>query len=550
MWIIGIIQYTLFWPHPHRPAFIPGVGGEADGLNQSTSMMTTPRRQRAASTLTLAAAVGVGLSLLGLVPAGRAQTILQNFAGVNLSNTFALRSQATPPDTMGTIGPDNFVEFINGAYASYSRTGALQGTIATDTAFWTAAGISPAVTGAGLSDPRIIFDPGSQRWFATQINVSATGNQVLLARTNGTDPSVGNWVGTNFTLAPGNQFADYPTLGVDSRGVFVGSNNFNATGTAFTGVSLASIPKADLLLAAPSVANRTTFNQATDSPSLGFTLQGVTNAAASGTSSVLAASATAFNQVNLTRINGPQAAGATLSATTVVATAFDGNPTLVRQPDGTRQVDGLDQRFSASVVQVGNKIYAVNSINNGNFGSSPTAAGFNSVHWLVLDATTNATLAEGLIQDGAHDYFQPSIAANASGNIVIGFNRAGAGASPGDNLSSFAAIGRTDANGNVVFDAPILLAQGVVGNYHLLGGPGERWGDYSATTVDPLDPTKFWTIQEIPLAKVDGQDRWGTQITEIAINAVPEPAVAWLTLLGGAGLAGWARRRRQVGGLV
>ena len=512
------------------------------------------RLPRAGSARTLALLGGSLLPLLGAISAARAQTILQNFAGVNLSNTFALESQATPPDTMGTIGGNNFVEFINGAYAVYNRTGTLTASVITDTAFWSAAGISPTVTGAGLSDPRIVFDPLSQRWFATQINVSATSNQVLIARTNGADPSLGNWKGTNFTLAPSSQFADYPTLGVDSRGVFIGSNNFNSTGTAFTGVSLASIPKADLLAATPNVTNRTIFTQNTDSPGLGSTLQGVTNTSASATSTVLGVSATTFNQLNLTRINGPQAGGATLSTTTVLSLASDGNPTLARQPDGTRQVDALDNRLSASVVQVGNKIYAVNTINNGNTTSNPTAAGRDSVHWVVLDATTGAVLKEGLIQDATHDYFQPSIAANANGGIVIGFNRSGVETTDanGDgladgNISSYAAIGVTDGAGNVLFGDPLLLKAGAVGGYHLIGGPGERWGDYSATTVDPNNPNVFWTIQEIPLDKVNGQDRWGTQITAIDISAVPEPSTVALAAFGALGLSCGAVRRRRRG---
>lgn len=40
-----------------------------------------------------------------------------------------------------------------------------------------------------------------------------------------------------------------------------------------------------------------------------------------------------------------------------------------------------------------------------------------------------------------------------------------------------------------------------------------RWGDYSATVVDPLDDLTFWTIQEYAETDVGGtasDDRWGT----------------------------------------
>ena len=42
------------------------------------------------------------------------------------------------------------------------------------------------------------------------------------------------------------------------------------------------------------------------------------------------------------------------------------------------------------------------------------------------------------------------------------------------------------------------------------GGSGRnRWGDYSATVVDPTDDTKLWTLQEYA-ALPSGSDRWGT----------------------------------------
>ncbi|HXD40094.1 MAG TPA: hypothetical protein VN649_06000, partial [Ramlibacter sp.] len=46
------------------------------------------------------------------------------------------------------------------------------------------------------------------------------------------------------------------------------------------------------------------------------------------------------------------------------------------------------------------------------------------------------------------------------------------------------------------------------------GSPTARWGDYSATVVDPRHPLRFWTFQEWPSA----QDVWSTQITELKLH--------------------------------
>jgi len=97
---------------------------------------------------------------------------------------------------------------------------------------------------------------------------------------------------------------------------------------------------------------------------------------------------------------------------------------------------------------------------------------------------------------------------------VIGCN----GCSIHRPVSSFAYTGLT-VNGVTTFSGPTVLKAGTIGNYHdfneLFGGfPESRWGDYSATTPDPADPSRFWTLQMLPLTA----NNWATQITEILVR--------------------------------
>jgi hypothetical protein len=112
-------------------------------------------------------------------------------------------------------------------------------------------------------------------------------------------------------------------------------------------------------------------------------------------------------------------------------------------------------------------------------------------------------------------------------------------------LSIFAAVGTT-SGGVTTFDAPFLLKASTVDDYHYINN---RWGDYTTTLVDPLNPKMFWTFQEYALAEFapDSTDwAWATHVSQII---VPEPSSVLLAALALAAIAAIAfRRRRAIAG--
>jgi hypothetical protein len=163
------------------------------------------------------------------------------------------------------------------------------------------------------------------------------------------------------------------------------------------------------------------------------------------------------------------------------------------------------------VKQVGTNIYMANCILQGSR---------DAVHWMVLQEASNVLLGEGLISDSTHDFFYPSIAANHSGKFLIAFNRSGS-TSPDGDISIYAAVGTVNGS-SVTVGAPFVVQQGTISNFHLsFDTVPYRWGDYSATAVDPTDENLFWTIQEIPVAST----AWGTRITLISL-ATGGPSLA------------------------
>ncbi|HWY29160.1 MAG TPA: hypothetical protein VNX46_00310 [Candidatus Acidoferrum sp.] len=432
-----------------------------------------------------------------------AQIIITNFPGVSFNDESPLGTGSTPPDTMGAAGTNQFVEFINGAFAVYNKAGVRQIMIS-DTAFWMNAGISSATLSAGLTDTRITYVTGSGRWFASELNMPAANNLVLLARSDSSNPA-GTWTAVSFVANSG--FGDFDTLGVDSEGVYLSVNDFD-TANNFTGVSFFSIPKSDLLASTPTLANMSRFDNL-DANTYGFTLQGVNNPdAGPGHGAILAIDNQFLDQFEETAINGPGSAGATLSNPTVISCTYDGATAPTTQPSGLT-VDAGDDRFSAAVRQIGGYIFAANAILN-------TSNNRDAVHWLVVNETNDTVTSEGIITDPNYDFTYPSITANHSGQVLLGFNRTGT-TSPAGDIGIYAAIG-TMIDGVVTMGSPFVVKSGTVPDFSIsFDSQPYRWGDYSATVFDPTDENLIWTIQEIPVSS----SAWGTQITLISLATNP-----------------------------
>src|SRR5258708_25074256 len=101
-----------------------------------------------------------------------ALSIGQSFSGISYG-TFNTNSSALPPDSDGEIGPDYYVEFINGMFVVYDKASGELVDLKTDVDFWANARVGIDVgNGVLVSDPRIIYDPASRRWFASQIDIN------------------------------------------------------------------------------------------------------------------------------------------------------------------------------------------------------------------------------------------------------------------------------------------------------------------------------------------------------------------------------------------
>ncbi len=452
-------------------------------------------------------------------------TIGHNFT----SSTYGVNSSAIPADCNGVVGPRHFVEFINGTFAVYNKTNGQSVKRIADTKFWSNAGIVLA-TSDGITDPRIVYDPLSQRWFASMVDFDAStagaggdptleSNDFLLAVSLTSDPT-GSWKGFLFQADPDHgYFADFPTLGVDATGVYISGDFYQGEDNPL-GAGLFSFPKADLIAASPTIANATWFGVMNYS-ARGQVLQPA-NCFDNTPCRILAASdigsdSNPHSNIVSFVVQNAGTPNATLSSSIFIPTlpwVVPDNPDLgvpqfaAAQPDGTQNLIADDARLLARAFAVSGVVYAVQTTD------------FNShlaIRWYRVRASDGVLLESGTISDPNLDLYYPSIAANQYGVVVIGFNLSGSGSL----ISSYAIAGQT-LNGVTTFGGRVLLQSGA-NDYHgddeilaqLLGDPAvSRWGDYSATSLDPSDPNRFWTIQMYPSPSTDG-DVWSTRITEL-----------------------------------
>jgi hypothetical protein len=463
-----------------------------------------------------------------------------NFTG----NTFGVVSQALPPDSNGAIGPGRFMEFINGVVSVYNQTNGARVQRKTDLKFWADAGLNTSAI--GISDPRVIYDPVSQRWFASQVDYdpnapdpTAEANDFLLAVSTSSNPA-GTWKAFSFQADPDNGFfADFPTLGVDSNAVYL-SGDFYSEGEVPEGSGLLSIPKADLLTATPTVANMHWFG-VQDLAAAGEVFQPAICFDGSVSGSVLSIGDIGNDSSPHSNVVwfAVQDAGGTSPTMTAFSSLnvlpyqvpdndIAGVPQFTAlQPDGTTTLQANDARFSAKVYAVNGILYAVNNtLLNGRL----------AIRWYRILAASHTLIEQGTIADPDLDLYFPSIAVNPYGVAVIGCNGSGSTT----YISSYAYVGEIK-NGTTTFSDKILLKTGV-GSYH---DPNEvlyqllhdldptydlvnsRWGDYSSTSIDPNDPTHFWTIQMFPSAvDPDTGGTWSTQITELIATAPPQLSIA------------------------
>jgi len=437
-------------------------------------------------------------------------TITETEAGLSVglnftSSTLFLDSSFIPPDTMGNVGLHHIVELINGRYSVRRKSDAALIKSSSLDQFWRDAGVS--FTGFTF-DPRIVYDPFSERWFASSVDNSSGDNHFLLAVSKSADPTAG-WLGFAIDSDSTDQrWADYPTLGFNKDGMYLAANMFPIPGRGAGGilpVTIVAIPKDDLLGPTPTVVRATKFENVSSSI-IGIGVQPVVDLDNQGQPAALLSNfQTASGLLKRADILGDIISPTLDTSGGLISVQPFSSISSAEQPGPKQNLEIANGTiFHGNIVKQNGAMWGVQTVNR---------QGRGALRWFQIDADTNILLQEGLIADSQLNFYYGSIAVNKFDDVVIGFS----GSSESQFVSSYAALGNT-VLGTTTFGEPVQLKAGVAAYFQDFGTGRNRWGDYSATVIDPADPFTFWTFQEF----VSSEDRWSTQITQLLL---PPPEV-------------------------
>lgn len=431
-------------------------------------------------------------------PLGPSPTASPSFLGVTATGWL-------PPDTQGAAGPNHLVVAVNGGVLIQSKTGSNIGAVRSLSTFFS--GVTNGST--DVFDPRVQYDSIGNRWILIADADRRSAASAILVGVSQTSDPTGNWNLYRIDVDSTDQsWADYPILGFNKDWIVISVNMFANPGSSAQFFSrLFVLNKANFY--GGLTGNYTQFSTANN-------ISGTIVPAATYDS-------TLSTMYLLQEWNGNSGGNGFLrlySITGAVGSEVLNNTSsgvFISTPNPWSDSPGGDGNFApqlgtSSKIQVNDADIQNVVYRNGSLWCTHTiflpAGGptRSSIQWWQINPTGPAIQQRGRIDDTSGNMFYafPSIAVNTNNDVLVGYARFSATQYAG---GGYAFRAGTDAANSMRDDT--LLKAGA-GTYSNLDGVGRnRWGDYSATVVDPSNNTDMWTLQEYATSTNNWNTWWG-----------------------------------------
>jgi hypothetical protein len=443
-----------------------------------------------------------------------------------------------PPDTMGAVGPTQFLFSVNGRFRAFNKNMPHTKIFDTDqVTFW-----GSTADPAGVSDAHVRYDPTTQRWFITEIDVPTGNNHLLLAVSSGPDLSTATWTQfaiptTGSTVAQDSGcFADYDTPGIDQNAIYVGENMFGGVSPCTANYLHANLYVVQKSSALTSTLHVTTFYNVVAGTFGIETIQGVDSVDSLSTGYAVAVKDNEIPpaHLNLWQINNPGTTSPTLSGPTAIGINTENgsmggvlSANNVASSDPTRPLDDIDDRLFSAVIRAGHLWTAHNVAVDSTGNSNPLSLGSltrDAVRWYDVNVPGLTLNQSGTVFDGASSgflhYWMGTVMVSGQGHVAMGLNRANS-----TTVVQAGALGRLSGDAPGTMQGFSLFQSSTADAYDdssFVTNPANRWGDYTYTSLDPCDDMTMWTTQEYVAGPGPGVPiGWGVAAEKLQ---APKPA--------------------------
>jgi IPT/TIG domain-containing protein len=413
------------------------------------------------------------------------------FSGASFQNTCVTQSDgscsgADPPDTQMAVGRNQVVEAVNNNLFVFNRGG---GQI---TSYPLTQIFQPPNQTVGLTDPKILFDPTTNRYYLTEMVCQDAGcganNYTHMGISLAISSDGQSWTIYDY-LNDGQNLQDQEKLGFSGDKITFAVNEYNCkcgSGSQYKQENVVIVQKSDAV--AGNTIQPWVINDSSNNSNSTFLFDSMPTTPVNASTSdntqwvVWNWGGSSNNFMGVVKITGTPAGN---NIATTITKVNIGNTTAALapvQPSGTINTSGpVKTNFESAMVQSGD-LWTTGTDGCTPQNDNATRDCTRLVQVDVSGGSPTLVSDTDIGTQGTYRY-NPSVSKDTDGHVFFGFTI---------SSSSQYATAALDASG-LPLPSVLQRIDMISGDRTFTGG---RWGDYSGTQQDPQNTHDVWTAQE------------------------------------------------------